>query len=390
MPDFREVSGYSIVSAILPRHTSADVIKNALLSEGFNALSISARGTLLKDRWYQSFLPVFNPEQVVVEVVVPDEAVNGIMEKIVSAGKLRLSGAGAIYSVRCLNVMVSEQYPLSTLESVGKDRRKTIIKVKENLVGIFCIAQPEDADAICRAAVQTGAPGPTVYYCEGRGLRDQLLLLRITKTAEKELIQVVVDRVDADPVFDAIAEAGHLTEPGRGLVYRVPIEKGLINVASVYGPTKHSASIQQIISAIDDLSGNSEWRAQAVIETERKSGTRSAFPFRAQWRPNRYLEGMEMLTCIASRKHTAVLTDRALSAGAPAASVAFGRFFEANAETTMTGARLNRERGLIKMILPPSSCVKIRDRLQEAADELDIRDIGFFTYSVPKALTYLG
>jgi nitrogen regulatory protein PII len=390
MPEFREASGYSIVSAILPRHTSAEVMERALLSKGFNAISTNARGTLLKDRWYQSFLPVLSPEQTVAEVVVPNEAVDGIMEKIVSAGKLSLSGAGAIYSVRCTDVMVSDQYPLMESESIDTETSNSGLNVKEDLVGIFCIAQPEDSDAICRAAVQAGAPGPTVYYCEGRGLRDRLLLLRITKTAEKELIQVIVDPVDADPVFSAIAEAGRLSEPGRGIVYRVPIAKGLINVASVYGRTKHSASIQQIVAALDDLSGSSEWRAQAVTKKERKPGSRTAFPFLGLGMNEKYLEGLVMLTCITNRKYSAMLTNRALAAGAPAASVAVGKFYEADAETTTTGARLNRERGLIKMMLSPARCAEIRGTLLEAANENSINEIGFFTYSVPRALTYLG
>ena len=389
MPEFHEVSDLSLVTAILPRDSFEGVLEKVLLPEGINVLSLKARGTLLKDRWYQSFLPLLSPEQEIIQLLVPNGAVDRIMENIVGEGRLRLSGAGAIYNINCQEVVVSEEYPLKISETEAAVKRP-IVRFKEDLVGIFCITQSEDSEAIARSAVQAGSHGPTIYYCEGRGIRDQLLLLRITKTAEKEFIQVVVDSCDADPVFNAMAEAGDLTAPGHGLIYSVPIEKGLINVASVYGPARHSASTQQIIAAIDDLSGGSDWRAQNVVDVERISGSRPSFNFLVRERQHRYLQDSRMLTCIARRTVSSVILDTALHAGAPAASIAYGKFIEHDAQLIRKGTRLNREKGIIKMILPPEKCAEIRQAIQETANQREFGELCFFTYPVHKALTYLG
>ena len=269
MSNLREAKGYSLVTAILPRHNSTRVIDAVLAQGNRNILALNARGTLIKERWYQSFLPVMNPEQEVVQILTPESEVDHVMRQIVSSGRLQLAGAGAIYSIKCDNLAVSEGYPLwEEQDHETQLEEKTHLSFKKDLTGIFCIAEGQMTETIARAAVQTGGPGPTISYCLGRGIRDRLLLLRIAKSAEKEFIQTVVENCDADPVFNAMANAGRIDEPGRGFIYRVPIEKGLNNIASVFGMARHSASFQQIVAAIDDLKGDRHWRDQSVLDMD--------------------------------------------------------------------------------------------------------------------------
>ena len=79
------------------------------------------------------------------------------------------------------------------------------------------------------------------------------------------MITIVVDEYDVDAVFNAMAEAGKINEPGRGFVYQCPVKRGLTNLASVFNPEKHSASIQQIIRAMDGLHGSTDWRANQLL-----------------------------------------------------------------------------------------------------------------------------
>ena len=87
--------------------------------------------------------------------------------------------------------------------------------------------------------MQSGAPGPTVTFGEGGGVRDKIPLLRITKGPEKEFVWCVVEKSDADDIFSSMARAGKITEPGRGFMYSIPVHNGLINVSSTVSSSAH-------------------------------------------------------------------------------------------------------------------------------------------------------
>ena len=112
-----------------------------------------------------------------------------------------------------------------------------------------------------RQRLQSGAPGPTVTFGEGGGVRDKIPMLRITKGPEKEFVWCVVDKSEADDVFSNMARAGRITEPGRGFMYSIPVHSGLINVSSTVSSSTHGANMEQVISALDDLKGGKDWRA---------------------------------------------------------------------------------------------------------------------------------
>ena len=386
-----ESAGYSMVTAILPRRNSARVIDATLDKGGRSLIAHNARGTLIKERWYQSLVPVMNPEQEVIEILAPDEEVDHVMQDIISAGRLRLAGAGAIYSVKCDKLIASPHYPLwEPRDHATKILEKNLVSFKRDLTAIFCIAEGAMTETVSRAAVQAGSPGPTISHCMGRGIRDRHLLLRIAKSADKEFIQTVVENCDADPVFNAMANAGRIDEPGRGFIYRVPVDKGLNNIASVFGVTRHSASFQQIVAAIDELKGNRECRDQSVIDLAEASGGFGRTFGSGRTKPRQYLDDFTMLTCIAKRTAAEPLTDAALSAGAPGISVSFGRFIASDAERTRNGVRLNRERTLIKTALPPRKIPTIMEAMQSAATDNQLDEICFYTHPVSRGLTYLG
>ena len=55
----------------------------------------------------------------------------------------------------------------------------------------------------------------------------------MTKGPEKEFVWCVVERTEADNVFAEMARAGRITEPGRGVMYSIPVDSGIVHVSSV-------------------------------------------------------------------------------------------------------------------------------------------------------------
>lgn len=380
---FSHHSNYSFVTAILPRQSTARVLEEVLDTGAAHAFTQAARGSVVHDRWYQSFLPALSPEQEILRFLVPEEETDHLMEQIVMVGKLRVYGAGAIFAISCGDLICAEDYPLwkpgeYRFESVNFD-----IRFKSDLVALMHVTEKGSADAIARAAIRAGAQGPTISYISGYGLRDRLGLLRITKQHDKEVITLVVDECDVDAVFDAMAVAGKVDQPGRGFLYQVPISKGLTNLTSVFHPKKHSASIQQIVRAIDEIQGNANWRANQLLIHDPK-----AEEFQSDTRG--LLEGLVVLNVLSHRKDSEALRDAALEFGVPGASVANWRFNEAHAEHTRGGLRISREFGRLMIALRPDQIDPLVACLQETISEGKMKETCFFTNPAPIARTFIS
>ncbi len=380
---FKRHSDYSQVTAILPRQSTHQVVEAVLASGARHVLTQSARGCLIKARWYQAFLPTLSPEQEILTFLVPGRETDPLMEQIAIVGKLELYGAGALFATPCRDLICDEAYPLwepgdFTFESVSFD-----IKFRRELVALILITDKDNADAVSRAAIRAGAPGPTISFVRGYGLRDRLGLLRITKRHEKELVLAVVDRCDADAVAQAMAAAGSVDQPGRGILYQVPASKGLTNLASVFHPQKHSASIQQIIKAIDELQGSANWRARQLLIHD---------PEAAEFRQNHRgtIRDLVCLNLQCRRKDTDDLVQVALRSGAPGASVSYWRFAEREAQHTSGGLRINREIGCISMIVPPGWCRGLIQALRGRIQEEGMENFCFFSHAVPVGRTFVS
>lgn len=250
----------SIVTLILGRHRTQQALEGLFHTGAPFVMVTSARGTLIQDRWYHSLLPMLSPQLSMFQIAVPDPQVDRVMETTARAARVNRSGGGAIYSTPCIDLHVKGDFPLWPIDEPERPDQDASVGLKENLTAICLISQGERTPHACRAAMAAGSHGPVVNYTEGHGLRDKLGWLRITSKPTKELVSVLVENVDADLVFDDMATAAQVENPARGLIYRMPVQKGLINIDSVYSETRHAASIPQIIRAIDEIQGSRQWR----------------------------------------------------------------------------------------------------------------------------------
>jgi hypothetical protein len=110
-----------------------------------------------------------------------------------------------------------------------------------------------------------GAAVPTITYGIGMGIRDRLGLLRIAIPADKEVFNLIVPAWSEEAVFEAMIAAGRLDLPGRGFVSSFPVRHALMNTKISSDRSRYAAaSIEQIIAAMDKLTGATQWRAEHV------------------------------------------------------------------------------------------------------------------------------
>ncbi len=382
MYTLKKKDNFSLVKAIVRKNKGRDIADEEFLSYCHDATVMKARGALLRPKWYQAFLPSLNPEQEIMELLVPNENIDHVLNSIRDKGELHRSGAGAVFSFPCEEAMFLSQSEEVTKKVEGPSSSSASASFSDDLVHIICIVQIEKANAIAKEVMLAGGAGPTISYGFGRGLRDRLGIVRVCISPEKELMSVVVNRFEAERIFEVMIQVGRLDVPGEGFIYTIPISKGLNSLTSFTSDSLYGVSIPQIIKAIDEIKGNTDWRSQADLGEGISNSNNVA--------DRTYLENLVRLTCVAIRGEGDILIRAALDAGAPGASVAFGR--QMGEEKTMgnTSIKLSNEREIIQLTLAPDKVEEILNAILKKASEEQFEDVYFYTHVIPKAFTYLG
>ncbi len=377
---------YSTVTAVLPTTRSGAVIDYIKAQSGASALMWRGRGTLLQDRWWQRWVPPISPAKTMLQMLVPDRDVSRVIHAVVTQGRLHQQATGAVFSMPCDNVYFGSQYH-HWPDPAPDANTQASFEVEQELGIIYCIVSQSRSDRVCRAAINAGAHGPIVHYCEGRGLRDQLGWLRITKEHNQEVLIVLADRRHVEGVFNAMATAGEFHRPGHGLMYRLPIDHGMINLPSRISIHSYNANMQQVIRAIDHLSGHSHWRDNALGEVshdpESGRGSESVSDDVA-------LRNQVRLSAIVRHSEADAFSDLVLDAGVPGLTV-FQTFFSAAEEgCQIAGARVNEEYALYRCILSPADANHVRGAIQHTAEDRGIYDVCVYTNSIPMVARYVA
>lgn len=374
MKNLQKSEGVSLLNIILPKEM-VEKVSDAIIQSGAKGVfQISARGSVLTEgSFFERIFPPPSPEQVLLQALVSDDEISKITDSAIESGKLNKVGSGAVFSMSCNDAHISSSFPSSIHSETNNSNNST---ARENLEAICCICEKGIAEQIAKAALECGAPGPTITYGEGGGVRDKIPLLRITKGPEKEFVWCVVDKADADNVFGNMARAGKISEPGRGFMYSIPVHTGLINVSSTISSSAHGANMEQIISAIDDLKGGKDWRV-------------TADPVESKALKTTFLENLIGLYCIVPRDFYDEVYDAILDAGAPGVSTNFGVMVDSKNEAD-SDQKQNEEWALVYTSVGPNSVESLRTSVEETISSLGIDNYAFYTLPIPRALTYLG
>ncbi|MEM7083380.1 MAG: hypothetical protein AAF465_11665 [Pseudomonadota bacterium] len=374
-------NGYSSITAVLPTASAGNVMDEIKMHHGASALAWRARGTLLNDQWWKHWVPPISPAKTLLQLVVPDQDVQDIADAIALKGRLHQQATGAVFSTPCHDIYFGPDYhhwPTSLSMQSGAQS----ISMGHGQSIIQCIVSQNRSNKVCRAAINAGAHGPIVHYCEGQGLRDRLGWLRITKEHDQEMLIVLVDSDQAESVFAAMTEAGEFHRPGRGLIYRVDGVSGLSNLPSRASSRRYAADMQQIIRAIDHLSGHSHWRDQsgATEEKRRANKTRVA---------DSILRDQIRVSAMVRRAESQRFTDLMLDAGVPGLTEVEAFFVAADEGCQVAGARVNDEYRLYRSILSAPMAKRIRQVVEETASDKGVRDLCVFSNPIAEVVRYV-
>lgn len=294
-----------------------------------------------------------------------------VVSAIARRADLFLPGRGSIFSEE-----VTLQRPKELLfrEEPLRGLEHSKLPAQTGFSGICCIVQRGEGNLLARSVVEMGFSVPVITYGRGMGLRDKLGLLRITIPESKEIISFIVSRHDAEEALHLVSDRARIDQPGRGFIYLFPIHHAVVNTKIRRGEAEKVASIEQIVAAIDELSGNSVWRRRTAVGRLKK-----------QRGP--VLTGLTNYTIYDLEGQTADLVRAAMNAGAGGATLSNLRLdrFDGNPVSTIARSRemsdLIIPRSIVDHVLESSLLHGLAERGSNAGVELS---------SVDMASTYLG
>jgi len=217
---------------------------------------------------------------VIYRIYVPSEYEIGLVNRIVDATDLKIGGRG------CILVQHIDHYHSSHLsyntEKLDKLCGRAGRTAQKEHALISCIVARGQGNSLAEALLELGICVPIVFYGTGVGLRDRLGLLRITVPIEKEVLWFIVPASDAILVEKIIIPRAGLDIPGRGFLYTMYSHAPVVNLRVRHGKRAHAATMEQIIAALDEVRGSSDWRRFGSRKHDsapknRSSSTRALF-----------------------------------------------------------------------------------------------------------------
>jgi hypothetical protein len=245
------------ITCIVPRLYSG-ALTPALDSLGItDSFHHSARRTMLRERTaIRGSTPISQELVDIVRFTVPAASANTTVAALTELLRFGEPGRGSIVQRHVTLEGLSVATPsIRNLRAAGAARRLT------GLAGLCCIVPRGDGTEIARVLLETGLGAPVVAYGRGVGSREKLGLIRVTIPAEKELVTLMLNRHDVEEAFGLVTDVMKLgRRPGAGFCYWYPLGSGILDTKIWIGRQPHVASMEQVISAIDVLTGDTTWR----------------------------------------------------------------------------------------------------------------------------------
>ena len=364
------------IRIVAEREIASAVLKD-LESAGLEySNSIAGRKDLLQER--KGLLKMFGAGQSIlhdpitmITFLVSPEMEQEILTFIIEKGELDIPGRGTVFSKEVTLVKEHEQCQENKIQDIEIRRRSLL----SDLAGICCIAHKGGGDLLGKVGLETGSGVPAITFGIGTGLRDKIGLWRITIPPEKEIVNLVTTPHDAQHVMEMMIDIGALDQPGKGFIYLYPIKMGLVDMKAYVGFNRQPANIEQMVTVIDEIKGDTGWRRREL----------SKYPSTRKKR--NYLTHLVNFTLICNEGRATDLIKAAMDAGAGGATI---RKVKYRSREELASRKIPPAREMIEMIIPENQIGRVVNALEENG-ALDDNTHGQMFYSlVPKAYTYMG
>lgn len=366
----------SRITAYLHRNISKDVL-DALKEAGVQDCHVySARSIVIEDKkGIFSLLPgrglAEDPLDAVFFLVNP-ELEDPLLSLMIEKGELYYPGRGTVIAeevtlVECHELCRENDLPSFQFDPPGVPMHPCM--------GICSIMKRGEGDTVARIPLDMGMCVPAIHFGTGTGIRDKMGLLRITIPAEKEIVQAFTTRHEANNIMEMMIEAGQLARPGSGFIYGFPVKKGLVNIRVKRGEQCYAASIEQIITVLDSIRGNTDWRNRKSVyaKTARKKKV--------------YIRNLVDLTLVCDAGAGMRLVEVAMAAGAGGATLYNMKNIRS---TDAIHSEIPLARDACSMVIPESAVNAVVDSLREAGAFTDRCHGQVHVRQTSKAFTYLG
>jgi nitrogen regulatory protein PII len=191
---------------------------------------------------------------------VPRETSGQVIEQLVKIADLHIPGRGTVFAQ---DLIEFSKEPFSINHQALSDCERPVydLNILKKLSYVVCVLSlPGSGENLARIALDLGICVPVVTFASGNDIRDQLGLIRITISPEKEIVHLIMPEQDSDSIIRLLVEQAKLDRPGRGYIYQTPVGMGLLDTRLKTGKQRHAASMEQIIAAIDSLKTGTAWR----------------------------------------------------------------------------------------------------------------------------------
>lgn len=384
MVDFFEKNDFSLVTLIIPQGRLSHTLTMIQSRWPYNVIQFDCRGTLVREQWFQAFLPIMNPECEYLQFVVLDSDVTEFMQFCSEVSDLNLPGSGAIFSIKCSRLISNAKAVAGYCEQAEREEEpetEGVVQLKDNLYAVYALIQSGRTEQAIKAAIQAGSHGPIVYFVEGRGTRDRAGWLKITKKPYEEVVMVLVEDLDRESVIEALVTAGRVGSLGSGVVFDMPIDKGLVNLPTSVGNRSHRSSNEQITSAIDQLMGNTDWRNRRTLDALMEK-------VQAPHEQNLVRPKSVLLGALIPRKYANDFLDQILIIGIPGANVTYAKLFSGDDANNEKGVQIHHELVQIRMAVLESESVDYVSKLQQYAAEQGYKGVTIYEQDLAQVVRY--
>ena len=355
----------------------ASAVRKNLESIGMEySNSIAGRRDLLQER--KGLLKMFGTGKSIlydpittITFLVSSEIEGEIINFIINKGGLNIPGRGSVFSKEVTLIKAHELCQENKIRNIETKMRRLF----SDLTGICCIAQKGDGDLLGKVGLETGGGVPAITLGIGTGLRDKIGLLRVAIPAKKEIVNLVTTSHNVDNVMEMMIDIGALDQPGKGFIYLYPIKMGLVDVKAYVGLSRQAASIEQIVTVIDEIKGDTRWRRREFSK------------YRSAGKKRKYLNDLVNFTLICNEGRATDLIKAAMDAGAGGATISKLKY---RCTEKSESKKISPAREISEMIISENQIEGVVKALEENG-ALDEETYGQMFYSlVPKAYTYMG